>query len=71
MAQSYLEVGSLGLNLAHENVLGVDQVVLVQQRVFEGSAVHPDGSLRFHQQTTSIVHIDLIIIIQIVIRNPT
>lgn len=58
-ARSDLVVGRFGLDHAHEDVGGVDYLVLVQNGVFGGGAVEPDGAGALDEKAAADVDVDL------------
>ena len=66
-----LPVWGLGLNVAHENVLGVQELVVVQNRVLGGGTPEP-GSIGLDEHTTAVVNVDLIVVweIKLVVSDP-
>lgn len=60
-----LEVGSLGLDGAEVDVLSALEVVLRKDGVLGGSAVQPNGTLGLDEHTTTVVDVDLVVVLEV------
>lgn len=49
----------LGLNDTHVHILRIGDLIVVHLRMLERRAVHPDAELRFNEQASTVVYIDL------------
>lgn len=67
----WLKVRSLGLNHGHQYVLRSNEVILIEKTVLKGCAIHPHWALGFNEQTARVVDIYLIVVIEIVVSDPT
>lgn len=68
-----LEVGRLALDGGHVDVLGVDDLVVVQHAVFRAGAIHPYGAFfAFDEDATTVEDVDLAVVgeIEFVIGYP-
>ena len=67
-----LHVRRFGLDDTGINILGIGELEVVELAVFGAGAVHPDGSLRFDENATAIVDVDLVVVgeVELVVRDP-
>ena len=68
-----LEVGRFALDGGHVDVLGVDDLVVVQHAVFGAGAVHPYGAFfAFDEDAAAVVDVDLAVVgeVEFVIGHP-
>ena len=67
-----LHVRRFGLDDTGINILGISELKVVELAVFGAGTVHPDRSLRFDENATAVVDVDLVVVgeVELVVCDP-